>query len=335
MKIVTIKDVAKAAKVSISTVSRVLNDRQDVDPETRARVLEMVKKLNYLRNRSASSLKQQNTAAVGVILRGRQNAFLTDLAEQVLDAGRETGFQFIMEIIDEKANQFITARHLYLEQKLQGVIFLGSSLASQEEEVRRLDLPQVHATVQAGHLHYPHISSVSVDNRQAGRTAIEKLIELGHRDVALLGYFAGENDSTGLRLHGARDALAAAGIAHDDDLYAECGFTLSSGYEGVRQILGRGKRFTALFAASDMMAIGAIKALADAGLNVPGNVSVIGFDGIEIGRYLTPALSTMRQPTQRIAEESVRLMRRLIQGQPAGHLLVECEYLPGGSVRAR
>ena len=212
MRIVTIKDVARAAGVSISTVSRVLNDRQDVDPQTRARVLAMVKKLNYIRNQSASNLKQLNIAAIGVILSVWRNAFLTDLAEEVMQAGQGTGFQFIMDIIDEKASQFLAARKLYMEHKLQGVIFLGSNLEGQENEVKRLELPQVYATIEAKHLNSDHISSVSINNYQAGAKAAERRIELGHRSIALLGYFSKAGDSTGQRLPSAVDAKKNAGI---------------------------------------------------------------------------------------------------------------------------
>ena len=332
MKIVTIKDVAKAARVSISTVSRVLNQRQAVDQDTRERVMAIVRKMNYVRNMSASNLKQQHVAAIGVILRGRRNAFLTDLAERVLDWGRGTGFQFIMEIIDEKASQLLAAHQLYLEHKLRGIIFLGSSLGIQDE-TRKLELPQVYVSIGAAHLNSPYISSVSVDNFQAGKTAVEQLIKAGHRNIALLGYFGKESDSTGLRLYGAVEAMEAAGIRYDPALYRECDFTLESGYENTRILLEQGRPFTAMFTACDLMAIGARKALADAGLRVPENVSMIGFDGIEIGRYVLPPLATMLQPTDRMAEQAVLLMQQLIEGKPSSHILLDCVYLPGGSVR--
>ncbi len=332
MRIVTIKDVAKAAGVSISTVSRVLNDRQDVDASTRARVLAMVKKMNYIRNQNASNLKQLNKASIGVILAGRSNSFLISLAEEVLEAGRGTGFQFIMEIIDEKANQFLAARKLYMEHRLQGVIFLGSNLEGQEGEVKRLELPQVYATIEANHIDSAHVSSISIDNRKAGFMAVSRLIELGHKDIALLGYFSKVDDSTGQRLHGAVDAIRDKGLTYDPKLFAEVDFTLESAYEGVKRLLKQNKPFTALFAASDVMAIGAMRALHEAGKRVPQDVSVIGFDGIELTRYLVPALTTVRQPKKQIAQEAVRLLREMIDGGANSHVLLPCELVPGESI---
>ncbi len=332
MRIVTIKDVAKAAGVSISTVSRVLNGRQDVDAGTRARVLAMVKKLNYIRNQNASNLKQQGKATIGVILAGRSNSFLISLAEDIMEAGRGTGFQFIMEIIDEKANQFLAARKLYMEHRLSGVIFLGANLEGQEGEVKRLELPQVYATIEANHIDSPHVSSISIDNREAGKMAVKKLIALGHTRIALLGYFAKADDSTGQRLHGAVDAMKEAGISYDPALFAEVDFTLESAHEGVLRLLKHGGQFTALFAASDVMAMGAIRALHENGLKVPDDVSVIGFDGIKLTRFLVPALATISQPRQQIASEAVRLLRAMIEGGENSHVLLPCELISGESI---
>jgi LacI family transcriptional regulator len=193
-------------------------------------------------------------------------------------------------------------------------------------------LPQVYATVQAGHLESWHISSVSVDNRLQWRQAVEKLLELGHQSIALLGYFAGIADSTGQRLHGAVDALEAVGLKHHPALFAECDFTLAAGYQGTQKLLASGLPFSGLFCSSDIIAIGAMRALADAGFCVPQDVSVIGFDGIEVGQYLTPSLTTFRQPSEIIARESVRLMRQLIESQKPEHLLVDCQFINGASI---
>lgn len=334
MRIVTIRDVAREAQVSITTVSRVLNDRLDVDEQTRRRVLGVVERLHYVRNANASNLKQRHTDFAAVVLRGRRNTFLTDLAELILEKGHQTGLRFLMEIIDEKADEFDTARALYQERKLKGVVFLGSNLCGREKDIENLDLPCVFATVEAAFLAGRSLSSVSIDNFASGKAAAEHLLGLGHRKIALLGYFGPKTDSTGQRLYGAAEALEKYGIARDSDLFEECDFTLADGYRGMQAVLARRKDFTAVFAVSDIIALGALKALSDQGLNVPGDISLIGFDGIEQAAYSLPSLTTLRQPAGRIAEETIALLSSLLRGEKGRHILLPAELVPGASVRA-
>ena len=333
MKIVTIRDVAKEAQVSISTVSRVLNERPDVDDETRKRVLKVVEELRYVRNANASNLKQRHTDFAAVVLRGRRNVFLTDMAERILQKGREKGLRFLIEIIDEKANEFDAVRALYLERKLKGVVFLGSNLSGHEKDIQGLEIPCVFATVEAAFLQSPHVSSVSIDNFEAGRQAIELLLSLGHRKIALLGYFGTKADSTGQRLYGAINALKKHGIPYDECLYRECGFTLSAGYGAMNDILDKRRDFTAVFAISDVIAFGALRALHDRGLSVPDDISVVGFDGIEQAAYCIPSMTTLRQPAERIADEALNLLSASIAGEKGQHILLPAELVRGESVQ--
>ena len=333
MKVVTIRDVAREAGVSITTVSRVLNGREDVDDATRARVQQVIERLRYMRNTNASSLKQRQSNFIAVILRGRRNIFLTDLAERVLAYGKDSGLQFLTEIIDERADEFLAARRLHLERKLSGIVFLGSNLQGREKDIHRLDLPCVFATVDASFLDAPRVASVSVDNYRSGFQAARQLIDLGHRSIALLGYFSGPSDSTGQRLYGARAAMEAAGIPFDADLFSDSDFTLHTAWRATNELLARRKPFTALIAMSDTVAMGAAKAMFDHGVRVPQDVSLVGFDGIEQGRYCTPSLATMRQPSEEMASMSIQLLREMQQGNPGRHVLLDTEWLAGGSVR--
>lgn len=333
MKVVTIRDVAREAGVSITTVSRVLNEREDVQAATRQRVLEVIERLHYMRNTNAASLKQRHSDIAAVILRGRRNIFLTDLAERVLAFGRDSGFQFLMEFIDERADEFLAARKLILERRMSGIIFLGSNLKDRARDVQALDLPCVFATVDASHLDLPKVSSAGVDNFRSGREAAEQLLRLGHRRIAMVGYVADASDSTGLRLAGAMDCLRAHGLPQDEALFVDCDFTLQTAYRATEELLSRRRPFTALIAMSDTVAIGASKALYDHGVRVPQDVSVVGFDGIEQGRYCTPSLATMQQPSEQIARETVKLLTGMLRGEPGRHLLLRTKWLEGGSVR--
>ena len=334
MRIVTIRDVAEKAGVSISTVSRVLNERMDVDPETREKVQSAIAKLHYVRNNNARNLKQRHTDFVAVILHGRRNIFLTDIAERILEYGKETSCQFLLEFIDEKADEFKTARMLYLERKLSGIIFLGSNLSGREKDIVQLDLPCVFSTVEASSLNIQKVSSVSVDNRKGGMDAANRLFDLGHRRIAVAGYRGERNDGTGQRFAGVMDSYQQHGEVFDPNLFIHTDFTLKGSYDATIAALGKTRGFTAVFAISDMIAIGVIRALRDQGLRVPEDVSVIGFDGIELASFITPSLATMRQPVDEIAKTSVSLLIDCIAGKPSRHVLLDTEPVDGDSVRS-
>ncbi len=334
MRVVTIRDVAREAGVSITTVSRVLNHPEEVDANTAERVQAVIRRLNYVRNANASNLKQCHTGFAAVILRGRRNVFLTDLAERIVSLGRGTRLQFLLEFIDERADEFMAARSLYLERKLSGIIFLGSNLLGRELDLKRLDLPCVFATVDASALKLSQVASVGVDNYQAGWAVAEALVRMGHRRIATLGYFGGEADSTGRRLYGVRDGLHAHGLPFDEELFVDCSFTLQRGWDAASELIDRGRPFTALIAMSDTVAMGAMKALHDRGIRVPQDVSVVGFDGVEQGRFCTPSLATMSQPAEDIARITLELLNDMRRGKPGRHVLLDGLWQPGGSVQA-
>ena len=331
MRVVTIRDIAKKAEVSISTVSRVLNNRPDVDPGTRERVLEIVRKYRYTQNNNARNLKQRSVDFVAVIVRGRMNIFLTGIAEQILACGRSSPYQFILEFIDEQADEFEAARRLYAERCLSGIIFLGSNTVGHEAEIDRLSVPCVFATIEGAPL--AGVSSISVDNRAASRALADMLFELGHSRIAYVGYSGGMMDSIGRRYAGVMDAYAARGLAFDETLFAHSNFSLGGAYAATQSLLARSGDFTAVVTVSDVVALGVIKALWDAGLLVPDDVSVVGFDGIEIAQYSLPPLTTMRQPSDLTAQRSVDLMIAAIGGAEHAHLIVDAELLAGESVR--
>ncbi len=333
MPIVTIRDVATRAGVSTSTVSRVLNNRADVGAQTREKVMDVVRTYNYTQNANARNLKQRSVEFVAVVVRGRMNFFLTQIAEKILEYGKSLPFQFILEFIDEKADEFMAALRLRAERRLVSIIFLGSNTIGRETEIRQLSVPCIFSTVEADAL--PGISSVSVNNRAYARLAVEMLFDLGHRHIALIGYQSQgvSRDSIGLRYAGVMDAYAARGIPIDETLFAHSDFALSSAYRATTTLIKQNANFTAVFALSDTVALGAIKALGDAGRKVPEDVSVVGFDGLEIAQYLQPPLTTIRQPTDLIAEKSVALMMRALKDGEFEQIFVEAEVLGGGTVK--
>lgn len=335
MRILTIRDIALKAGVGVSTVSRVLNNRPDVHPSTRQKVLDVVGACNYIQNSNAKNLKQRATGAVSIIVRGRDNTFLYHLAEKMLQYGRSSSHPFLIDYIGEKDDELEAARQLYAEKKVEGIIFLGANPIGREKELAQMKLPLVFATVDASALSVKAMSSVSVDNRRAAKSAVDYLFARGHRQIAVFGGKREIPDSIGQRYLGVLDSFTANGFSFDERLYAEAGFSMKSAYRAASALIEKAVYFTAVFAMSDVMAIGIMKALTDHGKRIPQDVSVIGFDGIELGHYYNPTLATIRQPSDEIARQSIDLiLNSLEDDESARHILLDTELQEGASVRS-
>ena len=323
MKIYTIRDVAQLAGVSVTTVSRVLNHRPDVNAATREKVERVMVECNFVGNANARSLKQLDGDVAALILRGRSNPFLSGLAETMLQFAREADVSFLMESIDEKDDEFQTALRLMHEKRARGFIFIGSRLDARLEVLRGQDVPMVFATVNAVNAGLPRAASVSIDNRRMGREAMEMLIRAGHTKIAIFGGSRNQGDGLADRYIGAREACEQAGVPFDETRYVETRFSLEDAYNAARNFFATRSDTTAVFAMSDMVAMGVIRALKDIGRRVPEDVSVVGFDGVEMGKYFIPSLSTIVQPQEEIARQSVDVLLDMMEKDgSARHLTV-------------
>lgn len=323
MKIYTIRDVAQLAGVSVTTVSRVLNHRPDVNAATREKVERVMVECNFVGNANARSLKQLDGDVAALILRGRSNPFLSGLAETMLQFAREADVSFLMESIDEKDDEFQTALRLMHEKRARGFIFIGSRLDERLEVLRGQDVPVVFATVNAVNAGLPRAASVSIDDRRMGREAMEMLIRAGHTKIAIFGGSRNQGDGLADRYIGAREACEQAGVPFDETRYVETRFSLEDAYNAARNFFATRSDTTAVFAMSDMVAMGVIRALKDIGRRVPEDVSVVGFDGVEMGKYFIPSLSTIVQPQEEIARQSVDVLLDMMEKDgSARHLTV-------------
>lgn len=334
MKIYTIRDVAKLAGVSVTTVSRVLNHRPDVNAATRKKVERVMAECNFVGNASARSLKQLDGDVAALILRGRSNIFLSQLAEMMLQFAGETGVSFLLETIDEKADEFQTALRLTHEKRARGFIFVGSRLDGRAQVLRGLEAPLVFATVPARELELPRVASVAVDDRRMGRLAMETLIQAGHRRIAVFGGRRDQGDALAERYLGAREACETAGVPFDESRYVETRFSLSDAYGAARAFFPTRGDTTAVFAMSDLVAMGVIRALKDMGKSVPEDVSVFGFDGIEMGKYFLPSLTTIVQPQEEIARKSVEVLLDMMNGGEGRHVTLPAALIRRESVAA-
>lgn len=311
MKTYTIKDIARLADVSVTTVSRVLNHRPDVNKVTRAKVEKIIEEYHFIGNTNARGLKQDNEV-ITLVVRGRSNSFLGSLAESILDQASSVSESLMTEYIDEKADEFLTALHMMQQSRVKGMIFVGSLIDERVQVLQGIDIPIVFTTVNAANASLINASSVAIDDRAMGHRVADEFLRRGHRNIAVFGSNPVAGDSLSMRYQGFCDAYSQYGFQHDSSLYRESRFSVQAGYETALDFFNHHPEVSALFAMSDLVAIGAIRALKDMGKSVPEDVSVFGFDGIDISHYTIPRLATVEQPVEEIARRSLSLLFDMI-----------------------
>ena len=305
----TIKDISAQTGYSVGTVSRVLNNQPNVSDKAKKAILDAAAKCGFQLNANAKQLKQQHSNAILVVVKGTSNELFSSLVESIQAHMSDQPQALIVDYLDEGANEVLRALQLCREKKPLGILFLGGNRDHFLADFGKINVPCVLVTNDASGLSFSNLSSVSSDNMLAARTAIDNLASLGHRKIAVIGGDRGNSDTTELRYQGCLEGFAAHGISFDGTLdYESVRFSFEGGYRAARNLLRRGRDFTAIFAMADIMAIGAIRALRDAGLRVPEDVSVMGFDGLLIGQYTIPTLSTIRQNVELLAEHSIRIL---------------------------
>ena len=330
----TIKDIAREAGYAVGTVSRVINNNPNVSEAARARILEVIRKYNFHPNSNAKHLKQQASQGIAMIVKGTHNMLFALVLEKLQAQCGAAGYNSMVYYIDEKDNEVDRARQICREHKPHGVIFLGSDRNHFGPDLEELGVPCLLMTNSAAGEAIENLSSVSVDDAAAAARMVAYLLDHGHRRIAFIGGDLVSSQPSSARLSGCIGELSRHGMALNlAAQYVPARYTLPGGYAAMEQLLQTVPGLTAVFAFSDIMAIGAIRALRDHGLRVPEDVSVCGFDGIELAAYLAPRLTTIRQPADRMASRGVTMLVHCIE-QHSGtvHELVPYELLEGESV---
>jgi len=310
----TIKDISAKTGYSVGTVSRVLNNQPNVSEKARKAILEAARKYGFQLNTNAKQLKQQRATSILVVVKGTSNEMFGTLIEAIQAKVANGPYPLIVDYLDEDADEVRRAIQLCLEKKPLGILFLGGNKENFRREFENIGLPCVLVTSDAAELPFENLSSVTIDDRQAGFLAVQHLVQLGHRKIAVIGGDRSVSDTARRRFDGCMTAFAAYDIAFDPETdYRGVRFSYRDGYRAAAQLLQSGRDFTALFAMSDVMAIGAIRALRDRGLRVPEDVSVIGLDGLAIGEYTVPRLTTVCQSVEELAQRSVQVLLRQIE----------------------
>ena len=314
MEAATIKDLAKLTGYGVATVSRVLNNQPNVSAKARAKIMKAVEESGFQINESAQRLKQQSSNSVLVVVKGTSNEMFGSLVENIQSEIAKTEYPLLVDYIDEDDNEVLRAVRLSREKKPLGILILGGNTEHFLSDFDKIEIPCVLVSNDGSNLPFKNLSSVSTDDRKAAKCAMDSLIELGHKKIAVIGGDRENSDTGRLRFEGCVDSCSEHKIDFDPEKdYCGVRFSYQDGYDATKKLLAENRDFTALFAVADVMAIGAIRALRDSGLRVPEDVSVIGFDGLRLGSFLVPKLSTVEQSVEVMAERSVDILLHCIE----------------------
>ena len=317
MDSITIKDIAKICGVGVSTISRAINNHPDINPATRRMIMDAIRQYNYIPNNSARNLKRTGAKAIAILVKGLDNPFFSGMIRVMESEIKKRKYTMVLEHVDFEVDEADVALELIKEKRLSGIIFLGGLVNHSDEKLRRLRVPFVLCTSSPDGSEdsedAPFYSSISVDDEKESYLMTQYLLRLGHRDIAIVA--ADELDSSigKRRLDGYRRAMADGGIAVTDDLilYSKKDiddYTYENGYAVTRELIEKKVRFSAIYAISDVMAFGALRALYEAGIKVPEVCSLAGFDGIELGEYCVPSITTVKQPDREMALSAIELL---------------------------
>lgn len=335
----TIKDIAKLSGYGIGTVSRVLNNRMGVSEKAREKILQVIEENNFEPNESARSLKRRSGSAIGIIIKGNRNLLFADILEKIQRRLVQYGEDAIVEYIDEDGDEVEYAVRLLRDHCVKGIMFLGANLSLFDERVESLEVPCVIVTVDGSSLKHKNISSVCVDDEKATYEMMKYLVQKGHVNISVIGgnVANSENEMSAARFRGCQ---RCAGEYHLGDIleknYVSCKYSTEEGYHAAKKLLQMNPEITAIFAMSDTIALGAMRAAEDMGFHVPNDISIAGFDGIFLTDYSVPRLSTVWQDSSLLAIRSVELLlTRMHYDVDGEHEKVSFELMERESVADR
>jgi LacI family transcriptional regulator len=313
----TVHEVAAHAGVSTQTVSRVINDIPRVAAQTRTRVLESIRALDYEPNSLARGLVTKRTKTIGVVVYDIANPYYGQLVRGMEDAAFARGYDLIIGNSDADPAKDVSYLRMFRRRRVDGILASISDPSRDDLGVwKKVPCPVVFLDDYFGSR---ECSSVTVNNRQAARAAVDHLIQLGHRRIGIVTADATASNSVKERFAGYTDALAAGGISYADPLFIRCERQNElGGHAAVTGLLAAGgSRPTALFCTNDAIAMGAMRALYEAGLEIPTDISVVGYDDVPIAALLRVALTTVAQPIHKMGAAAVELLMERIEGDPA------------------
>lgn len=322
MSEITIKDIAKQCGVGVSTVSRAINNHPDINPETRKMIMDTIEKAGFIPNNSARNLKRTDAKCIAVLVKGISNPFFSNMIQIIEEETQKHRYALVLRHVEAHEDEVDVALELVKEKRLRGIIFLGGGFYHSEEKLSKMTVPFVFSTIGVGkpdNENKRSYSNIAVDDKLESKKMTDYLLGLGHRKIAIITEDPKEPLGE-LRLTGYKEAFLEHNITVDPKMIC-CveedieHYSMENGYITAKRLLESGEKVTAIYATADSLAIGACRAILEAGKRIPEDISVAGYDGIALGEYYNPKLTTIKQPVEDMALTTIHLMLEIIAGR--------------------
>lgn len=305
MKYITLKMVAERAGVSVNTASRAINNKSDINEETKKKVLKIAQELGYVRNATAVALRTRKTRTIGVVIADNRNPFYAEVLNGMEEAAREKNYHIILANTQRDYKKEEEAINLLLAKRVDGLLI--TPVQDRDDDIKNLINANIPFVVVGRDFENIEVDAVYNDEVKGGFLATEYLIKKGHKRIALINGFLHKSPAKG-RLEGYKKALNKYRISLDESLISVGDINIEDGYERTKQMLEKDLNFTAIFVYNDMMAFGAMQAIKKKGLRIPEDIGLVGYDDIPFSSLISPSLTTIRLKKQDLGSESVELL---------------------------
>lgn len=327
---ITIKDIAKKCGVGVSTVSRAINDHPDINPMTRQMIMDVIAQTGFIPNNSARNLKRTDAKCIAVLVKGIVNPFFVSMIQVIEEEIQRNKYALVLRHVGAYEDEVDVALALVKEKRLSGILFLGGAFRHEQMKLAKLTVPFVFSTIgieASGDGNEAAYSNIAVDDRAESKKMTEYLLGLGHRKIAIITEGSEEPSVGQLRLEGYEEAFREHGMEVDSHMiwYVQEDiphYSLENGYLTAKKILAADTGATAIYATADLLAIGACRAILEAGKRIPEDISVVGYDGISLGEYYNPKLTTIKQPAGDMAKETISLLLNVIEGRESHRQII-------------
>ena len=303
--------VAEKAGVSVNTASRAINNKSDINEETKKRMLKVAQELGYVRNGTAVALRTRKTRTIGVVIADNRNPFYAEVLNGMEEAAREKNYHIILANTQRDYKKEEEAINLLLAKRVDGLLI--TPVQDRDDDIKNLINANIPFVVVGRDFENIEVDAVYNDEVKGGFLATEYLIKKGHKRIVLINGFLHKSPAKG-RMEGYKKALKKYRISLDESLMSVGDINIKDGYERTKQLLEKELNFTAIFAYNDMMAFGAMQAIREKGLRIPEDIGLVGYDDIPFSSLISPALTTIRLKKQDLGVESVKLLFSRING---------------------